>query len=134
MSEGVAVFDARGIVRAFNAAAMRISGYTAEEMLGIALNAPKYRCVDAEGRPLGHDDYPATVCLRTRQPTSDQVMGIVRPDDHISWVSVNCEPILVAGGDGFAGVLSTIRDVTERKVAQQARVASEATLRSFFDS
>jgi two-component system sensor kinase FixL len=134
MSEGVAVFDARGIVRAFNAAAMRISGYTAEQMLGIALNAPKYRCVDADGRPLGHDDYPAMVCLRTRQPTSNQLMGIVRPDDHVSWVSVNCQPILVAGGDGFAGVLSTFRDVTERRVAQQARVASEATLRSFFDS
>lgn len=134
MSEGVVVFDAQGIVRAFNAAAARISGYTAEQMLGIALNAPKYRCIDSEGREIAHSDYPAMVCLRTREPIVDQLVGIQRPDLSIAWVSACCQPLLVDGGAGFAGVLSTIRDVSERRNAEQARQASEATLRSFFAS
>jgi signal transduction histidine kinase len=103
-------------------------------MLGIPLNAPKYRCVDAQGLVLDHDDYPAMVCLRTRQATTDQIVGIQRPDDSIRWVSACCQPILVDGGDGFAGVLSTIHDITERRNAEQARNASEAELRSFFHS
>lgn len=134
MTEGVAVFDSQGIVRAFNAAAVRISGWSAEQMLGLPLNAPKYRCYDASGRLLDHTEYPAMVCLRTRQPTIDEVVGIVRPDGKTAWVSCCCQPILIDGGDGSVGVLSTIRDITERRQAEQARQASEAALRSFFDS
>jgi PAS domain S-box-containing protein len=80
------------------------------------------------------DELPFMKTLRTLQPQHQVVLGLRRPRDHHRvWLSINAEPIWSEGGE-LAGVVSTIADITENKLAKDQLARSESRFRLLFES
>lgn len=118
MQEGVIVMGLDGEILAWNAAAERILGLTAEQLRNRTVISPTWRTTRADGSPFPVDEYPAVVTARTGVPQSNVLMGLVRPDGAIVWLSINSQPIRQAGAPHHA-VVATFTDVTERREAER---------------
>jgi PAS domain S-box-containing protein len=71
--------------------------------------------------------------LRDGRPIVDRIEYNPTPDGQPRWFAATKVPLYDAGGTPI-GLVGISRDVTARKVAEDALAASEATLRSFYDS
>ena len=60
------------------------------------------------------------VTLRTGEPQHDVVMGIRRPDGALVWISVNSQPLVSEGETRPHAVVTTFRDITEKRRGEQA--------------
>ena len=122
VSDAVVVIDDDQRVIYLNAAAERQYGVTASEALGRCL--PEiYEC--RWRRP--EDEAIATTALRETGCWRGENVHVKRSGEAIHVESsVSC---LHAGSGRRSGVLAVIRDITERKKAEQARASLEAQLR-----
>ncbi len=131
MEEGVVFQDRTGEISSANPAAERIMGLTGADLVG---RTPDELVKDADvihedGSPFDWDLQPSMVTLRTGEAASGVVLGILRPGGARVWVSVNSQP-LVSGEDSKPyAVVSTFRDITEQRLAQEALRTSERSLR-----
>jgi diguanylate cyclase (GGDEF)-like protein/PAS domain S-box-containing protein len=85
-----------------------------------------------DGRHLPADDFPAIKARRENQPVVGQVMGIVRPDGERVWLEVDVRPV----HDEFDGklIVTSFRDVTSRKAAEERTRALSAIVESSTDA
>jgi PAS domain S-box-containing protein len=127
MQDGILILDADGSFRSCNAAAERILGQSAEEVMGRTPHDPRWRAVREDGAPVPNDTNPAMVTLRTGRPCTDQVMGVHKPDGTLTWITVNAQPLFQADGRTLAGVVTSFEDITERKRVEEElrRTAAE---------
>jgi eukaryotic-like serine/threonine-protein kinase len=115
MQDGILVLDSDGGIRACNAAAERILGLSADELVGRTPHDPRWRAIHEDGSPFPGEARPAAVTLRTGRPCSDVVMGVHKPDGTLTWISVNSQPLFQSDNQTLAGVVSSFEDVTARK-------------------
>ena len=132
LADGLVVRDSSGTVLSANPAAERILGVKREQMTGTSFAASNLRAVYEDGRPFPYDRHPFTQTLQTGEPKRDVVMGIIRPDEVLVWISINTQPIRDGGGKVLA-VVSSFTDVTHRLKADKALRDSEALLRTFVE-
>lgn len=130
LAEGVCVQDASGQVSAANPAAERIHGRSAEQMLGRASDHVQWRAIHEDGSAFPGDLHPATVTLRTGEPQTDVVMGIYRPDASRVWISINSQPLVAGGESAPYAVVTTFRDITAHKLAQETQRRLNRELRA----
>ena len=123
MAEGVVVQDWRGNIVASNAAALRILGMTGEELH--RRGTAGRNAVREDGSPLPGDEHPALVTLRTGQPQSQVVMGLCCDDGALRWVAVNTAPLKHPGAEAAYAVVTTLADITERRLTEQRLRHSE---------
>ncbi|MFN8375578.1 MAG: PAS domain S-box protein [Anaerolineae bacterium] len=120
MYEGVVVQGIDGAIQLCNAAAERILGLTVDQMMGRTSVDPRWRAVHEDGSPFPGETHPAMVTLHTGQPQSNVLMGIHKPDDTLSWILINSQPLLAAGQSQPYAVVTTFADITERQQAEAA--------------
>ncbi|MGH3048732.1 MAG: PAS domain S-box protein, partial [Gaiellaceae bacterium] len=110
-------FDLDGRVRAWNAAATQIFGWTAEEAIG--LHAPTV--------PEADRDELASILARICAGEAIRDLDLVRLRRDGSTVDVNCSagPVRDAQGE-VVGVVAMMLDISERKRSVRALAASEA--------
>lgn len=115
-----------GVITDWNAAAQRIFGYSAEEMIGATIAALL---------PPGLEDEERKILERVRQGEKVDHFETRRlcKDGRVIDVSVAVSP--VRDGDGnLIGASKVARDVTESRAAQTALVEREAHLQSVLDT
>lgn len=112
--EGIVLRQADGVISAYNRAAERILGITAQEMQDVSMD-PRWYTIREDGTRLPVEDRPNRAALRTGRPENDFVMGIHKPDDSVTWVSVNSQPMFRKGEGAPHAVVATYRDVTEQR-------------------
>jgi serine/threonine-protein kinase len=115
MQEGIVLFDADGTILACNASAQRILGLSAEQLTGRTARDPRWRAVREDGSPFPEEAFPVLVTLRTGEPCADVVMGVHKPDDTLTWISINSQPLVREGETSPYAVVTTFSDVTRRK-------------------
>ncbi len=93
LQEGVVLQYANGTIGICNHSAERILGIPSEQMMGWTLVDPDWKIIHEDGSPFPLKTHPAICTLRTGQPYSDVVMGIVKPDDTTTWIRVNSHPL-----------------------------------------
>jgi PAS domain S-box-containing protein len=120
MQDGVLLLDGDGNIRSCNAAAERILGLSAEQIMGRTSHDPRWRAIHEDGSPFPGDEHPPMVTLRTGQPCTDVVMGVHKPDGTLTWITINSQPLLHADGRSLVGVVASFEDVTERKRTEAA--------------
>jgi len=115
LREGVVLQYANGTIGACNPSAERILGLTAEQMMGWTLIDPDWRAIHEDGSPFPAETHPAICTLRTGQPTSDVVMGVVKPDETVIWIRVHAYPLWRDDVTTPYAVVISFSDVTRYK-------------------
>ncbi|MBK8026980.1 MAG: PAS domain S-box protein [Chloroflexi bacterium] len=127
MHEGIVVMDQDGMIQLCNAAAERLLGLTAEQMMGRSSLDPRWRSIHEDGSPFPGNLHPAMVSLRSGEPQSDVVMGVHKPDSSLTWLLINAQPLLLPGEDRIYAVVATFADITQRKQAEESLQKSLTT-------
>jgi PAS domain S-box-containing protein len=129
-NEGILVYDRALNIVAANAAAERIIGVPAREMIGKPGFTSLFACVREDGSPLPAEDRPARLTARTGRGMTGYVLGIVREDRSVTWLSVNTAFLRRADEQHSYGVVSTLSDITARRAAELALRESEERFRN----
>ena len=127
LSEGIVVQNADGAILTCNASAERVLGLSADQLCGRTSIDPRWHAVRGDGSPFPGEDHPAMVALRTGQPQQNVIMGVYKPDDTQTWLSVNAQPLLLPGEDTPQAVVASFFDITEQRNAE-ARLRYQKTL------
>jgi len=142
MAEGVIVQDVHERIVMANPSAERILGVTQEQMIKGGYYFPAWHAITKDGTPMGHDDFPTKITLRTGEPLSNVTMGIQRPESevgdgedvwvssYITWLSINTRPLLHSGEEIPYAVVASFSDMTENKLMQDALGESESKFRA----
>jgi PAS domain S-box-containing protein len=124
LAEGIVFQDATGAIRTCNASAERILGRTLDQMSGECSLNLSWRTIREDGSPFPGEDHPAMVTLGTGRPCINVVMGVQKPDDSVSWITINSEPLFHAGESKPYGVVTSFSDITDRKRTEDLLRAS----------
>jgi PAS domain S-box-containing protein len=132
MAEGVLVQDASGAVLAMNPVAGDLIGPIADKMSEPPAVVPRERVIREDGSPVPPEDFPVAVALRTGEPQLAGVVGIVKPDESVTWIRGNTIPIKDVEGR-VTRLVTTISDISERRALREqltvaARIAAMGTL------
>jgi PAS domain S-box-containing protein len=128
ISEGIVLQGIDGKIQLCNAAAERILGLTAEQMMGRTSIDPRWAAVHEDGSPFPGETHPAMVTLRTGEPLTDVVMGVHKPDGSLTWISINSRPIVEMEGGEATAVVTTFTDISERRQMIESLRQSEQRL------
>ena len=120
MQDGIIVVDADGSIRTCNPSAERILGLSAEQIIGRTAVDPRWRAIHQDGSSFPSDAFPVAVTMRTGQPCSNVIMGVYKPDDTLTWISINSEPAFEVDGTTLGGVVASFEDITERRRLEEA--------------
>ena len=126
---GVLIQDAAERILAANAAARRLLGLRE----GVDLSG--LNLLGADGSPLPPEAFPAHVCLSTRVPVKDAVLGIADPAGGPAlWVSACAAPQFRPGEANPFLVQTTLQDITFHKRTEDALRQSEQRFATIFQA
>ena len=134
MSEGVVLQGADGAILACNASAERLLGLSADQLAGRSSLDPRWRSIHPDGSPFPGETHPAMLTLRSGIPERDVEMGVRKPDDTLTWISINTQPLFRPGETEPYAVVSTFSDITERKRAEVERRQSAERYRRIVEN
>ncbi|AFZ16509.1 PAS domain S-box protein [Allocoleopsis franciscana] len=133
MAEGIILQDANGIIRTCNAAAERILGVSADQLLGRTLMESHWLIITEEGEAISQEEHPLHLTLRTGQSFTDVIIGLYKPDSSLTWLSLNSQPLFrPQETTPYSAVVSLI-DITKRKQIGAALRESEERFRATFE-
>src|SRR5262245_34214827 len=118
LAEGVIVHDYDGQLVDCNLAAQHILELTIDQIAERAPLDPRWAIVREDGSHLPPESYPYRVTLRTHVPQQDVVIGVQREDRRTTWIAVNTI-LFQTEVDAPLGVISTFRDISERKRSEE---------------
>ena len=132
-NEGMLVYDRSLNIVSANRAATRILGLTFAELIGKPGFTSLLPCIRDDGSPLGPDERPTRVTVRTGRPQTAMRVGVRRVDGSVTWLSVNTAFLRRDDQTGHHGLVSTITDVTAQHDAEVRLRESEARFRRTFE-
>mgnify|MGYP000717927495 CR=1 FL=1 len=120
MAEGVVLQRSDGTITAFNVAAERILGLTAEQLMGKTSVALDYRTIHEDGTHFPGETHPAMLTLQTGQPQAQVVMGLCKGKGATTWIAINAQPLVHPGEPLPYAVVTSFADITALKQAELA--------------
>jgi PAS domain S-box-containing protein len=134
LQEGIVIQrQSDGAIIACNASAERILGMTHDQMMGRTSVDPRWRTMRDDGSPFPWDEHPSMVTLRTGKPMVNVIMGVLKPDGTLTWISVNSQPLVREGDTQPYAVVASFGDITDRLLAEQELRRSEERYRDFVE-
>jgi putative two-component system response regulator len=126
LDEGVVMQGPDGRVLASNKSAERVLGLSAQELAAGFPDRPSWSLVHEDGSPLGIDEYPTIVSLRTGEPQRGVILGIEGAAPATRWISVNSNPLTRPNQTEPYAAVASFSDVTDLRATldelQAARV------------
>lgn len=93
LAEGIVLHQADGQITACNASAEQILGLTQDQLQGRTPLDPRWRTIHEDGSPFPGETHPAMVTLHTGQSQFGIIMGVYKPDETLTWISINSQPL-----------------------------------------
>ena len=126
LADGVVLQMADGTIVTCNAAAVRITGLTGDQMTGRAPRPEGWLAVREDRTRFDMREHPSIVALRTGRPSA-RMMGIEDGTNPLRWISVTAVPLFGRGGAAPYAAVSSVVDVTDRvRAAETERAARQA--------
>lgn len=135
---GVLLIDTEGKVVLHNQTALDLLNLKPEELQGVQVISG-YDIIYEDGSVFNSEDYPISIALRTKKSVKNVVMGLRRePGTEISWLLVNCTPVLDENGV-LQSVIASYANITEhreltQKVTEQEIVRQKQLLQVTIDA
>lgn len=112
MSEGIIIYDNKGIIKDVNDAALSMLGLSRDEVIGQLYYSNKFSVMDKEGNLLNRDEMIISEVLRTGSPVRNIIRGLKRANGSIVWFTASVTPIL--GQDNrIEEIIHVLTDITE---------------------
>ena len=121
MDEGMLLLAPDGSVLVCNPSANQILGLGIEPGANVRVFAP--RIIREDGMPFPLEETPGYVTLRTGEPVVRAVLGVVRDDSRVTWVSVRTHPLRRSATELPYACLAVFHDVTEERQLEEERAA-----------
>jgi len=126
MVQGVIFFNSEGIIISANPAAENMLGLTLEQLKEYSSGDPRWRSIHSNGDEYLYEAHPSLIALRTGKAVRNKIMGVFNPiKQHYCWININAIPQLREGEILPYEVFTTLEDITERILAEQALKESE---------
>jgi PAS domain S-box-containing protein len=117
MTQGVVYQSANGEIISANRAAEKILGLSSDQMRGLSSIDSRWNAIREDGMPFPGGEHPSMEALRTGEPVSEVIMGILNPVSHgTTWIKVCAVPQFKQGSKHPYQVFTTIEDITEKKM------------------
>ena len=113
---GITVTDPAGNIVEANPISERLLGIARAEHYQRDIDSSEWRIVRSDGTPMPAGEYASVRALRDQCLVENVEMGIVKPQEEITWLSVTAAPLPLEG----YGVVITYGDITERKRMEEA--------------
>ncbi|MFP4053056.1 MAG: PAS domain S-box protein [Phycisphaerae bacterium] len=132
---GVLIQDRSGRIRHANHVACRIMGRSLEELLGATSHDSRWQMVDENGRPVGTEEHPSMVTLRTGEPVRGVVRGLLDSSENgTRWLLIHTEPLMDDSTGAVQEVLVSFSDITAQKQSEKALERSRQRLQIALDA
>ena len=127
---GISVSDTEGNIREANVTAARLLGVPLEEHTTRRIDGGEWRLIRPDGSPMPPEEFASVRALKEQRLVEDVEMGIVGPDQAVTWLSVSAAPLPLEG----YGVVVTYGDVSTRRLAEAALKESEERHRTILQT
>ena len=129
MSQGAFCQQADGRLVDVNPGLLRLVGLTRDEFLSRTSRSAAWDVIREDGSPLPGPQRPSMVALQSGQPVHNVVVGILNQQTkHRVWVEIDAIPEFRPGEEKPYQVLATVHDITDRRRAEQEKLAMERRL------
>jgi len=131
MVQGAFIRDCDGAPIVVNQAALDMLGVTREQFMDADRFERRWDVIAEDGTPLGLEARPSILAMEAGVPLRNLVVGLRdRTHRHRRWLAINATPQYRPGDERPFQVFVTLHDITARKEAEDAVLASEARLRA----
>lgn len=127
LQEGIVFQNNKGEIIQCNESAEKILGLTYDQMIGKSSIDPSWRSIHEDGSEFPGHTHPSMVTLATQQPLSNIIMGVHKPNNELTWISINSVP-LFDSEKKLTGVICTFKDITQNKIAEDQLKYNELLL------
>ena len=118
LQEGIVFQNTEGAILRCNKSAETILGLTYDQMIGKKSVDTSWRAIHEDGTEFPGHTHPSMVTLATKEPMSDVIMGVHKPNNELTWITINAVPIFSNETNELNGVVCTFKDITESKLQQ----------------
>ena len=116
LGEGTLLIDANGCVIASNRCAEQILRLNKEQVLELNTFQSTRKFFHEDGSDYPLNTHPSFITLKTGKPLKNMIMGMLRDDGHITWISLNTEPIYYSvNREKPDAVVASFADITQAK-------------------
>ncbi len=137
LSEAILIHDDQGKIISVNSSAERILGLSQADLIGkdcYDFNGTNWITIDQQGETFFPENHPAMVTIRTGKPCHNVIMGINKPEQPTTWISIDSEPLISLKSSYLYGVVVSFSDITDLINTQNQLKESELKLRKITDS
>lgn len=108
---GISVTDETGKILETNTIAEQLLALPQAEHTRRTIDSPTWHIIREDGTPMPSDEYASVRALNEKRVVENVCMGILKPDETVTWLNVTAAPLPVPG----YGVVVTYGDITAQK-------------------
>lgn len=120
IEDGVVMVDKDGIIRLFNSAAGRITGWPPEEALGADMHLV-LAVIDKKGQALLPEQHPFAQAIVTGKTVRNDDVNLSTRNKKPTVISLIVSPVADKDGAPTGNVVGVFRDITQEKLEEQRR-------------
>lgn len=133
MHEAVITLNADGVIETCNASAEKILECAIDELVHQNLLDLAWEAIHEDGSAFNLEDFPGLITAKTGIPCSEVVLGLRKPENQVTWISINSQPLFRPGQVLPYAVVVSFSDISLRQWIEAERhqvLAREQTARA----
>ncbi len=125
MQEGVILQNRQGLILDANPSAARILGVELKALKGTRLGDWHWQVIQENGETVPPSAFPVRRALREGVPNSHTILGVVRADLPILWLSINAQPLFHAKEKRPYAAFASFTDISQSRQIEHCLRHSE---------